>query len=196
MIKTIAELFYEALGHDLPDAMAYKAGGTYVPLSHREIQTTVERLALALRHEGILEGDRVAILCENRPEWAMTDYACAILGIVSAPVYPTLNPNSTEYIIRHSGARMIFCSTRTQLDKVLAAWSRLPELQTAVLMDGEPPEAPGRRILTWKGLQAAGKLQEDLRPQVRVWASQRDPGQLLTLIYTSGTTGEPKGAML
>ncbi len=196
MIKTIAELFYEALGHDLPDAMAFKAGGTYVPLSHREIRTIVERLALALRHEGIQEGDRVAILSENRPEWAMADYACAILGIVTAPVYPTLNPNSTEYIIRHSGARMILCSSRAQLDKVLVAWPRLPELQAAVLMDGEPPEVPGRRILTWRDLQAAGRLREDQRPQVREWASRRDPGQLLTLIYTSGTTGEPKGAML
>ena len=196
MIRTIAELFYKALEHDFPDAMAFKAAGAYVPLSPQEIRARVERLCLAIRSEGILEGDRIAILSENRPEWAITDYACAILGIVSAPVYPTLNPISTEYIIRHSGARMIFCSTLSQLEKVLGAWPRLPELEAAVLMEGEPPEGTGRRVLAWKDLQEAGARQEDQRPQVRVWAGERDPGQLLTLIYTSGTTGEPKGAML
>jgi len=196
VVRTIAELFYQALEHALPDAMAYKAGATYVGLSHRDIQATVERLALALKEAGILEGDRVAILSENRPEWAMADYACAILGIVSAPVYPTLNPVQTEFIIRHCGARMIFCSTAAQLAKVLAAWHLLPELETAVLMEGEPPQVPGRRILTWAQLVEAGSRLEDQRPQVREWAGQRDPGQILTLIYTSGTTGEPKGAML
>jgi long-chain acyl-CoA synthetase len=196
LIKSIAELFYQALEHDLPDAMAYKAGGAYVPLSHADIQAAVERLALALRREGLTAGDRIAILCENRPEWAMTDYACAILGIVTAPVYPTLNPVQTEFIIRHSGAKVIFCSTRQQLDKVLHAWPRLPELECAVLMDDGAPVVPGRRILGWKDLQAEGALLEADRPLVRGWAAERDPGQVLTLIYTSGTTGEPKGAML
>jgi long-chain acyl-CoA synthetase len=196
LVRTIAELFYEALKHELPDAMAYRAGDSYVPLSHEVIQASVERLALAIRRAGILAGDRIAILSENRPEWAMTDYACAILGIVTAPVYPTLNALQTEYIIRHSGARMIFCSTQAQLAKVLTAWHGLPELEVAVLMEGEPPQVPGRLILGWRHLQEAGKLEEDQRPVVRIWAGERDPGQLLTLIYTSGTTGEPKGAML
>jgi long-chain acyl-CoA synthetase len=196
VIQTIAELFYEALGRELPDAMAYKSGGTYVPLSHREIQASVERLALALHQEGIAAGDRIAILSENRPEWAIADYACAILGIVSAPVYPTLNPQQTAFIIRHSGARLIFCSTEVQLAKVLDAWSQLPELEAAVLMEGVVPRLPGRRILTWGELLASGERLEHQRHQVRGWAKERVPGNVLTLIYTSGTTGEPKGAML
>jgi len=196
VVQTIAELFYEALRHDLPDAMAQKTGETYLGLSHQEIQSTVERLALALHQEGIVAGDRVAILSENRPEWAMTDYACAILGIVSAPVYPTLNIQQTAQIIRHSGARMIFCSTEGQLAKVLGAWQQLPELEAAVLMEGPVPAVPGRRILGWRDLQAAGERLEDQRGNVRAWAAERNPGEILTLIYTSGTTGEPKGAML
>jgi len=196
LIETIAEAFYESLRHDLPDAMAYKAGGKYIPISHKEIQARVERLALALRGLGLEAGDRVAILSENRPEWAMADYACAILGLVSAPVYSTLHPYQTAYIIRHSGARMIFCSTPAQLAKVMGEWHLLPELEAAILMEGEAPEGTGRRILTWRELQEAGARQEDQRPQVREWARERSSGNLLTLIYTSGTTGEPKGAML
>jgi long-chain acyl-CoA synthetase len=197
VIRTIAELFYEALEHNLPDAMAFKAGSGYRPLSHPEIRAQVERLVLALRQQGIGAGDRVAILSENRPEWAMTDYACAILGVVSVPVYPTLNPNQTAYVIRHSGARAIFCSSQMQLAKVLHEWHQTPELELAVLMEGAAPASPhGHRLLDWNQLQAAGRAQEDQRDQVRVWAGERDPGDLLTLIYTSGTTGEPKGAIL
>jgi len=64
--------------------------GAWVPISHRELQARVERLALALEARGIRPGDRVGILSENRPEWAVADYACAVSGIVSVPVYPTL----------------------------------------------------------------------------------------------------------
>lgn len=196
MIKTVADLFYEALSHQLPDALARRVDGGYETLSHAEVQARVERLVLGLRRLGLAEGDRVAILSENRPEWAMTDYACAILGLVTAPVYPTLTPQQTEYVIRHSGARVVFCSTRAQLDKVLACWHGMPELEAAVLMEGAAQAPPGKRILAWADLQEAGLLDEAQRPRVRDWARQRAPGQLLTLIYTSGTTGEPKGAML
>jgi len=145
LIRTIAELFYEALGHNLPDAMAFRSGGAYVPLSHGEIQARVERLVLALKAEGLQAGDRVAILSENRPEWAMTDYACAILGIVSAPVYPTLNPNQTEYIIRHSGARVIFCSSRGQLEKVLQALRPYTRGRLIVVFGCGGDRDPGKR---------------------------------------------------
>ena len=196
MPTTIADLFYAALRHDLPDALASRMDGAYRPLSSGEVQARVERLCLALRRNGLAAGDRVAILAENRPEWAMADFACALLGLVTAPVYPTLNPAQTAQIIRHSGARMIFCSTPAQLDKVLAVWPELLELETAVLMAGAVPAQTGRRILAWEELQAAGRALEDQRPMVRAWARERSAGDLLTLIYTSGTTGEPKGAML
>jgi long-chain acyl-CoA synthetase len=200
VIRTIADLFYQALARDLPDAMVFKRGAAYVPLSHAEIQATVERLALALREEGLQAGDRVALLAENCPEWALADYACAITGIITVPVYPTLMPAQTAYILHHSGSRLVFCSTLGQLGKVLATWDQLPALEIAVLLEGDPAEvtakAPGRRILRFQDLVASGRQLEASRAQVRVWAGARDADQILTLIYTSGTTGEPKGAIL
>jgi len=196
VITTIADLFYAALRHDLPDALTAKVEGAYRPLSSGEVQARVERLCLAMRRDGLGAGDRVAILAENRPEWAMADYACALLGLVTVPVYPTLNMAQTAQIIRHSGARMIFTSTPVQLEKVLTIWPELPGLETAVLMAGALPAAAGRRIFAWEELQAAGRALEDQRPLVSAWGRERTASDLLTLIYTSGTTGEPKGAML
>ena len=85
MVSTIAELFYEACSKGLPDALAAKSGGTYVPISHAELIDRVERLALALRARGLQAGDHVAIVSENRPEWAILDYACALSGMPSVP---------------------------------------------------------------------------------------------------------------
>ncbi|MDE3034196.1 MAG: AMP-binding protein, partial [Acidobacteriota bacterium] len=83
-IETIAQLFYQAVEKKLPDALAFKREGAYVPISHLEMLDQVEHLALALEGRGLRAGDRVALLSENRPEWAIADYACAILGLPDA----------------------------------------------------------------------------------------------------------------
>ena len=197
MIETIAQLFYEAVAHDLPEALAYRSHGKFRPVSHQEILARVERLALALDEKGLRNGDRIAILSENRPEWAVLDYACAISGLPTVPIYPTLNAAQVRHILQDSGARWIFCSTNDQLAKVLAHWDELPDLEAAVLIGGEPkPREEGRQVLKWRTLMALGASMEARRPEVRAWGSARKPQDLLTLIYTSGTTGDPKGAML
>lgn len=194
MIQTIPDLFYAALERDFSAAIAHRSDGVWICISHRELRARVERLALALDARGIRAGDRVAILSENRPEWAVADYACALLGIVTVPVYPTLNPPQTAYILQHSGARWCVCSTPDQLAKVREIRPGLPELETVVLMAGEAPA--GDAVLGWDTLMAEGEALEHRRQEMRERASRVAPGDLLTIIYTSGTTGDPKGAML
>jgi long-chain acyl-CoA synthetase len=196
LAQTIADIFYEALRLDLPEAFASKIAGVFRPISHQELHERVDRLALALRHRGLNVGDRLALLSENRPEWAITDFACALSGIVSVPIYQTLNAEQTAWIVRHSGARWILCSTPTQLNKIKAFQGDLPDLRTIILMDGEVPEDCRIPVLRWSELQDEGKAMDDQRADVRRWASERKPEDLLTIIYTSGTTGDPKGAML
>lgn len=196
MIRTLADLFYESLRHDLPDALAFRSGGEYRGLSHRDLQVRVEQAALALQARGLATGDRLAFLCENRPEWAILDYACALTGIVSVPVFHTLNVDQTAFILRHSGARWVFCQNQNQLDKVLAAWDTLPELERVLLLEGHVPRGCTHPVLRWRDLAAEGEALEDRRSEIQAQAKARQPEDLLTLIYTSGTTGDPKGAML
>jgi long-chain acyl-CoA synthetase len=202
LVETIAQLFYETLNFGLPNAFAAKSAGVYRTISHAELQARVERLALALQAMGLRAGDRVAILAENRPEWAITDFACAVLGLVSVPIYHTLTSEQTAYIIRDSGARWVVVSNNAQLAKLRPVLGTLPDVRTLVLLDkassagsAEPLEG-GRELLPWSHLMEEGLALEQRRPDVRGWALERKPGDLLTLIYTSGTTGEPKGAML
>ena len=195
-IETIAQLFYQAAERNLPDALAFKSDGKYVPISHAELVARVERLALAMASRGLKAGDRVAIMSENRPEWAIADFACAIQGLPDVTIYATLNPVQAAFILRDSQSRWVLCSNREQLDKVLAHWGTLPELEVAVLMDGELPTDSGRTLALWSDLQREGAAMEARRPEVRAWGAQRKASDLLTLIYTSGTTADPKGAML
>ncbi|MDP1832686.1 MAG: long-chain fatty acid--CoA ligase [Geothrix sp.] len=195
-VETIAQLFYQAAQRDLPDALAVKRNGVYEPISHAEFVARVERLALAMAARGLKVGDRVAIMSENRPEWAIADFACAIQGLPDVTVYATLNPAQAAFILKDSQSRWVLCSDRMQLDKVLAHWDQLPGLEAAILMDGDLPDGTGRNLALWSDLQREGQAMEARRPEVRAWGDQRKASDLLTLIYTSGTTGDPKGAML
>jgi long-chain acyl-CoA synthetase len=196
LAQTITDIFYEALRLDLPEAFAAKSEGVFRPISHRELHERVDRLALALHARGLRPGDRIALLSENRPEWAITDFACALSGLVSVPIYQTLNAEQTSWIVRHSGARWILCSTPAQLNKIIAFKADLPDLETVILMDGGAPAIFEGTILRWAQLMEEGAALDAKRPDVRRWASERKPEDLLTIIYTSGTTGDPKGAML
>jgi long-chain acyl-CoA synthetase len=195
-IETIAQLFYQAVQRDLPDALAVKRKGVYEPISHGEVVAHVERLALAMAARGLKAGDRVAILSENRPEWFIADFACAIQGLPDVTVYATLNAPQAAFILKDSQSKWVLCSTREQLDKVLARWDQLPGLEAAVLFEGDLPMGTGRSLIRWTELQTEGEAMEARRPEVRAWADQRQASDLLTLIYTSGTTADPKGAML
>ncbi|HEU5478811.1 MAG TPA: AMP-binding protein, partial [Candidatus Tumulicola sp.] len=74
---TLNRLFFDAAQRfDKPDALQVKIGGRYEPISHRTLVERVRRTALGLEALGVHAGDRVAILSENRPEWAIADYAC------------------------------------------------------------------------------------------------------------------------
>jgi long-chain acyl-CoA synthetase len=195
VVSTIAELFYEACTKGIPDMLAAKKNGVYQPISHDELKARVERLALAMRARGLRTGCHVAIISENRPEWAILDYACAISGMPSVPVYPTLNGPQTAYVLRNSESMWVFCSTADQVKKVLEQKAEVPGIECIVMMDDEPkPESP--LVLQWSKLMEEGRAMDDRREEVRAWAKERKPEDLLTLIYTSGTTGDPKGAML
>ena len=172
-VETIAQLFYRAVQRDLPDALAFKRNEAYVPISHAEMVARVERLALAMSARGLQAGDRVAIMSENRPEWAIADFACAIQGLPDVTIYATLNAPQAAFILKDSQSRWVLCSDRAQLDKVVAHWDQLPMLETAVLFDGDLPEDTGRNLIRWATLQEEGQAMEVRRPEVRGWADQR-----------------------
>src|SRR5262249_14059194 len=161
---------------------------------HDTLAERVRRAALGLEQLGVRSGDRVAILAENRPEWAVADFACLMIGAVDVPIYPNLPSDQVAYILRDSGAVAIFTSTPEQTAKVAAIRGEVPGLRHVIAFaDG----AKGAD-LTLAAVEASGATVDNdaRRGEYEARANAVHPDDLATLIYTSGTTGEPKGVML
>src|ERR1017187_7462800 len=114
--------------------MTYRQGSTWINLSSRELYRKVAATAKALQIWGIAKGDRVAILSENRPEWAIADYAALAIGAVVVPIYTTLTPDQVAFLLRDSGTRVIFLSSRPQLKTEKPVRDKL-RLERSVLME-------------------------------------------------------------
>src|ERR1700733_1326674 len=169
--------------------MLQKRARVWVPISSSEIYRNVVGVARALESWGIGQGDRVAILSENRPEWTIADFAALALGAVTVPIYSTQTAEQTAYILNDSGARVIAVSTKNQLEKVLSVQSRTSLEQVMVMDTVETGLAVHMQPLMLRG-------PVDADPEFDARAQSIGPDDLATIIYTSGTTGIPKGAML
>ena len=194
--KTLTQLFVEAVEeYDQPNALQTKVGGAYQPISHRTLADRVRHVAFGLRALGVGPGNRVAILSENRPEWAIADYACLMGGMADVPLYPTLPAEQIAYILRDSGAVAIFLSTKEQAEKIAAVKSELPALQQVIVFDDEAATDGAMRLAALEA-KGAATMSPDGAAEYRAAALAITPDQVATIIYTSGTTGNPKGAML
>ncbi len=191
---TLTGLFFDTidrLGPQRRAALRYKAGGTWHDITHLDLQDRVLGCAAALKKLGVQRGDRVAILSENRPEWAITDYACLAIGVTDVPIYPTLPPNQIRYVLADSGAVAIAVSTHAQLAKILEIRASLPTLKHIIVFDRD---AAGPGVTAFADHLEAGAGAD--AAALRAEALTAKPDDVATIIYTSGTTGDPKGVML
>jgi long-chain acyl-CoA synthetase len=193
--RTLTELFFGAMDRSAsrPVALRVKRDGTWTGLSFADLLSQVHAFSVGLMELGVRPGDRLAILSENRPEWAITDFACLAARCADVPVYPTLPAHQIEYILRDSGAVAVCCSSAAQLSKILDIRGNLPALKSVIVFDGE---AAAGGALTFEAVVAKGRDALGKHPSWRADALAVKPDDLATLIYTSGTTGDPKGVML
>jgi long-chain acyl-CoA synthetase len=196
---TLVELFLAAVDR-YGDHTAFRwfpgPGPELKSISYEEAFATVRAVAHGLGKLGLSRGDRAAILAESRPEWALADYGALAAGVLPVPVYPTLPADQVSYILRDSGAGVVFVSTKEQLEKAIEACNDLLQEMTLVAFD-DVPGAPSH-VVSWKRLVEEGRAlagaesEDDFRARAR----QAKPDDVATIIYTSGTTGAPKGVML
>lgn len=193
---TLNRMFFDACdGYDLPDAFQRKIGGEYRQVSHRTILERTRRISLGMNALGIVPGDRVAILSENRLEWALVDYACLTSRVVDVPVYATLPTEQIPHLLRDSASVAVFVSNADQAAKITALRESLPDVRHVISFSDEPISGVD---MTLAEVEHLGKEQDspDAAAAWRLDAGNAQPGDIATLIYTSGTTGQPKGVML
>jgi len=191
-VSTVNDVFVKAASGGDRTAMQWLDGdGTWKAISSASLYGRVRALAEVLLGWGVERGERVAILSENRWEWAVTDFAVLAIGAVDVPLYSTLTAEQVGYMLRDSGAKVVVVSSAEQLEKVRQA-GELRGVEHIVVMDaGEYPgaESFGELMRAAQGKERRDELFDGL-------VAKADPSDPITIIYTSGTTGEPKGVVL
>ncbi|NIA31966.1 MAG: AMP-binding protein [Actinobacteria bacterium] len=168
-----------------------------LPRSYSEIRNDVQKLATHLLDRGVKKGDKVAILGENSPNWAVAYLAVVYLGAVAVPVLPGFTDSDTRHIIRNSGAVVIFVSQNQR--------AKIEELAKSALHTIYSLEDFSTQNLKKDSLKALEKTIQSLirkkgeEPSAEEILNQfpePEPDDLAAIIYTSGTTGHSKGVML
>lgn len=195
--STISQMFDYATNQNLTKALYYyKKGENWVGLTGLDIRNTVTDIAFALRSLGMQSGSNAAILSNNSPQWAMSDYGIICSGSASVSIYPTLIPSQIEYILNDSKSSLIFIENQEQYEKIKAIWSNCPSLKTIVLLDNSDTENIENVYTLNDLLDMGSEYSKSVDLSFDSLLNTAKPSDLLTLIYTSGTTGNPKGVML
>ncbi|NND71426.1 MAG: long-chain fatty acid--CoA ligase [Rhodothermales bacterium] len=179
-------------------AMSFKDKTTkeWTGITWDELRQQVHMFAGYLHSLGFKRGDRLAILSENRPEWAIADLAQQILGGINVSLYTSLPSSQVEYILNDSGASIFVVSTGLQLKKAEAVFDKCPDLKSVVAMSELRKEHPDYVIEWEEALKIGKEVWTNSEKELSAIAETIDEDDLSSLIYTSGTTGKPKGVML
>jgi long-chain acyl-CoA synthetase len=197
--STIPEMFQrlcDRFGAEQRPALMYKDESGYVGIPYREVRERVELFANGLASLGVRKGDRVAIIAENRPEWAISDLAIVSLGAVDVPVYPTMTAKQNEFIFNDAGAKLAIVSNQFQLNKVMRIIDEVKCLEKVIVMNEKGVTLEGPTLAFSAVLEMGRTYRAENPGHLAAAAATVKPEDLLTLIYTSGTTGNPKGVML
>ncbi len=164
----------------------------WVPTPWNVYRDEVRQAARALVALGIKQGDTVAVLGYNRPEWAIMDLAAMTIGASVAGIYFTSSARDAAYIINHAQCKIVLAEKQEHFQRIAKERAQLNALRHVIMMKGEPAVDPLQ--MTWEAFLAQGDSRFDPEVERRLQAIK--PADIGCLIYTSGTTGPPKAVQL
>ena len=161
-----------------------KTGGEWVWTKYAEFATQVEAFRGFLSSLGVQKDDRVAVVSNNRVEWAVGAFAAFGLGAWYVPTYEVTLPSEWKFILENSGAKVALAATNEIYETLHGFIGEVPNLERVIgfELDASHPDS----------------LQKALKEGASNKVAMIEPGEddVACILYTSGTTGTPKGVML
>ncbi len=184
--ETLVDIYTDAI-KTFPDNPLFgtKKGGQWNWMTYLEFGRMTDSFRAGLASLGVGKGDRVAIISNNRYEWAVAAYACYGLGAAFVPMYEAQVPKDWEFIVADCEAKMLIVATDAIVEKTKPFLDSVPSLKHIVSMD--PATRTGGKIQSFAELAQTKNKVPLIKP------SSKD---IAGFIYTSGTTGNPKGVIL
>jgi len=172
-----------------------KRDGRYQDITYGEFQKLTFRLAQFFRGQGLAEGDRVAIIVENSPEWMLGYVASLLSGMVVVPLNPLLPAEILRFALQHSGTSLAFFQGREQSRIIEESTEEFPCLSTLLFLKGQ--EKPATNVLSVftveEALSEAADYEQE--PTIRATAESIEPSALASIIYVVKETGKIKGVV-
>ncbi len=187
---------FDVLEHALsnfprPDALGGKKGDNWYTFSTQEYVEKSHQFAMGMMALGVLAGDKVATVTNNRPEWNFADMGLSMMGAVHVPIYPTIGEEEYSYILTHSEAKYLIVGDAKLFEKLQPVVANVPNILEIYAFE----EVPGAK--NYEEILALGAANsKPLMTELEKIKASIQPEDLATIIYTSGTTGVPKGVML
>ncbi|MFL5351766.1 AMP-dependent synthetase/ligase [Archangium sp.] len=183
--ETLVDVFLQSSAHFGPRPLfGEKKNGQWTWMTYARFGQLVDDLRGGLAQLGVTPGDRVAVISNNRHEWAVGAYACYTLGASYVPMYEQQQEKEWKYILNDCGAKVVFAATDAIAAKVKGLQAELPKLEHVIRYTGTEHETDSFACLLRRGAETPVPV---ISPK---------GSDLCSLIYTSGTTGNPKGVML
>jgi long-chain acyl-CoA synthetase len=171
-----------------------KREGEWRSISWREAAGRVSLLAEALRRLGLADGDRVLLVSENRPEWALADLAIMAAGCITTPAYITNTEGDHAHVLANSGAKAVIVSDRKLARPLLPAIIRTGIAEHVIAIEPLRHSQASFQLHTWSDLLQGDAVAARAAVDRRIATVRReDPA---CIIYTSGTSGAPRGVLL
>ncbi len=188
-MNLVKRFYDQASRYNERSFLGYKSNGNWLTLSWQETADYVSTLSDSLSSLGVKKGDRVLLLCENRPEWAIADLAIMSLGALVVPAYTTHSADDLRHILKLTEPSTAIVSSQAFLDKVLEANVSIDCVTHAIAIDQGVHTKPEwhTTLHVWPENQL-GSTSPDI--------SDLKEDDVCILIFTSGTSGKPKAAML